>query len=238
MDLSRISSLKNNNCVEYSQRNCCRHAGFHCVAFIGRFDREAGFAGENRSGGDCANGTPRNWLTGARPLGSEVDFPINMPVSMIAIGPSYVVACPKPANELATTMQCCRKCIIEDAETLMAALVRTLSIYQPRLQATSSFCSSVCGVMKLGIFSLSGLSPVGISALYSFSTADMVKILGPHSSPQYGNRRGVMGGLGAAGVPRLILVAPRQLVSSYSVLEDSLAIGLQDCWMWGGSRKY
>lgn len=67
-------------------RNCCGHAGFHCVAFRGCLNRRAGSGGENRSGGDCANGIPRNWCTDPNEVGSEVVLPTTTPVSIVAVG--------------------------------------------------------------------------------------------------------------------------------------------------------
>ena len=42
--------------------------------------------GENRSGGDWANGIPRNLLTEAVAVGRVVVVPITTPISMLALG--------------------------------------------------------------------------------------------------------------------------------------------------------
>jgi hypothetical protein len=49
-------------------------------------NRLAGSGGENRSGGDFANGIPRNWCTCPRDEGSAVVVPTTMPVSIVAVG--------------------------------------------------------------------------------------------------------------------------------------------------------
>lgn len=62
------------------------HAGFQLVAWIGFWNWGAALGGENLSGGDCANGIPRNWFTGPSAAGRLVDFPITTPLSIVAVG--------------------------------------------------------------------------------------------------------------------------------------------------------
>jgi hypothetical protein len=49
-------------------------------------ERDVRFGGENRSGGDCAKGIPRNWFTGPKAVGRVVDFPTTTPASIVAVG--------------------------------------------------------------------------------------------------------------------------------------------------------
>jgi hypothetical protein len=66
--------------------NCCIHAGLNAVALTGVWKRECGCGGANLSGGDFAKGTPRNWFTGPRAAGNEVDFPTMRPAAIVAVG--------------------------------------------------------------------------------------------------------------------------------------------------------
>jgi hypothetical protein len=56
------------------------------VALMGSVNREAGWAGENLSGGDFANGIPRNRFTGPIPAGRDVVVPIIVPALIVAVG--------------------------------------------------------------------------------------------------------------------------------------------------------
>jgi hypothetical protein len=62
------------------------HAGFHCVVSNGSFHGLGGAGGLNRSGGDCANGMPRNWLTAAVAVGTDTTVPTMTPASIVAVG--------------------------------------------------------------------------------------------------------------------------------------------------------
>jgi hypothetical protein len=53
---------------------------------MGSVNREAGWAGENLSGGDFANGIPRNRFTGPIPAGRDVVVPIIVPALIVAVG--------------------------------------------------------------------------------------------------------------------------------------------------------
>jgi hypothetical protein len=66
------------------------HAGLNSVALIGSENRDAGWAGENLSGGDFANGIPRNWFTGPSAAGRDVVFPMMVPALIVAVGESWL----------------------------------------------------------------------------------------------------------------------------------------------------
>ena len=89
--------------------NCCIHAGFHIFASSG-FDHDFGFRGaEKRSGGEAANGTPRNLLTVVEEEGNDVVVPTITPASIVAVGePADIgVARAKRAAALILTKEKC-----------------------------------------------------------------------------------------------------------------------------------
>jgi hypothetical protein len=53
---------------------------------MGSVNREADCAGENLSGGDFANGIPRNRFTGPSAAGRDVVFPMIVPALIVAVG--------------------------------------------------------------------------------------------------------------------------------------------------------
>jgi hypothetical protein len=56
------------------------------VVSNGFFHGFAGAGGLNRSGGDWANGMPRNWLTAAVAVGTDTAVPTITPASIVAVG--------------------------------------------------------------------------------------------------------------------------------------------------------
>lgn len=61
-------------------------AGLKAVACKGA-DHRAGFSGgENRTGGETANGNPRNWFSTALELATGVALPTTTPDSIVTVG--------------------------------------------------------------------------------------------------------------------------------------------------------
>lgn len=60
--------------------------GLEFSSIMGSENREVGCAGENLSGGDFANGMPRNWFTGPSAAGRDVVFPMMVPALIVAVG--------------------------------------------------------------------------------------------------------------------------------------------------------
>ena len=61
-------------------------AGFQAVALMGFLNTPGFWGGLNLSGGDCANGMPKNLFTTAVAVGRLVVVPITHPASMLAVG--------------------------------------------------------------------------------------------------------------------------------------------------------
>ena len=75
--------------------------------FFGMVHGVGAVGGEKRSGGDSANGMPRNWLTTAVALGIIVVVPTNTPEAIVTLGAAVrsaaVDAVNKPERRVATT---------------------------------------------------------------------------------------------------------------------------------------
>lgn len=62
------------------------HAGLYSVVSSGRIHRDGLLGGLKRSGGESANGMPKNLLTIAVAEGRVVEVPIIFPESILAVG--------------------------------------------------------------------------------------------------------------------------------------------------------
>jgi hypothetical protein len=82
-----LNTASTNSADSFGYTNCWIHAGLHSLAIIGSPNVPGLSGGANRVGGLFAKGTPKNLLTVAVAVGSEVVVPTTTPESMVAVGP-------------------------------------------------------------------------------------------------------------------------------------------------------